>query len=278
MPTDFDTCGLVIDGIKCYAPHLAMENEGFPRGAFERLFDLEAKNFWFRSRNRLIQSLVRKYIGTQSSSNFLEIGCGTGFVLTGLSRFKNLELVGAEIYLDALKLARTRLPRVDFIQVDATRLPFVDHFDAIGAFDVLEHITEDYLAIENICRALKVGGYFFVSVPQHSFLWSTSDERAFHKRRYSRKELRHKLEKAGFKIQFVSSFVFFLFPIMAFARLADRKSTSRMSNKEPSHDELSLPRLVDAIFEVFMRIDESLINFGISLPWGGSIVVVARKA
>ncbi|MEB3190054.1 MAG: hypothetical protein VKL42_06890, partial [Snowella sp.] len=37
-----------------FAPDLATESEGFDAGFFPQLAKLEAKNFWFRSRNRLI--------------------------------------------------------------------------------------------------------------------------------------------------------------------------------------------------------------------------------
>ena len=42
-------------------------------------------------------------------------------------------------------------------------------------------------------------------------------------------------------------------------------------------DELRLPRVVDGIMDGAMRIDEALIRAGVSLPAGGSLLVVGEK-
>jgi len=72
-----------VDGFPLLAPALAEGGAGFPPEAFEILAALEAKNFWFRSRNKLIVwALKRHFPATQ---RYLEIGCGTGYVLAGVA-------------------------------------------------------------------------------------------------------------------------------------------------------------------------------------------------
>ena len=202
---------VIIEGIKCYAPESALENKDFDKKAFGMLYELEEKNFWFRARNNVIKTLVGRYFGKNVSGKFLEIGCGTGYVLKGLESFDKLKLFGAEIYLEGLKYSKLRLPEVEFVQLDATVLPFENKFDCVGAFDVLEHIEKDENVMTGVYYALKENGVFFISVPQYKFMWSYLDDVACHKRRYSKKEMITKLEKAGFKITYTSSFVFVLF-------------------------------------------------------------------
>lgn len=261
----------LIEGIKCYAPEFASENDGFNKEAFELLYGLESKNFWFRARNELIVFLVQKHHPASVRTKYMEIGCGTGFVLSGLSKLKNLSLVGSEIYVQGLKLAQRRNPGVDFVQVDARAMPFYNEFDGIGAFDVLEHIKEDERVIENVYGALKPGGKFLVSVPQYQFLWSQVDVRAHHQRRYSRSELHRKLVKAGFSVVFTSSFVTALFPVMLGSRLLRRRRTSALSS------ELHLPSLINCLFYFFTKIDVLLVKVGLRLPFGGSLVCIAVK-
>ena len=55
------------------------EPEGFPEEAFDHLAALEDGNFWFRSRSGLIAWAVGRYF--PQASRLLEIGCGTGVVL-----------------------------------------------------------------------------------------------------------------------------------------------------------------------------------------------------
>ena len=266
----------IIDGIKCFAPDVAYENSDYPTGHFDRLFLLEENNFWFKSRNRIIECLFSKYLGRKDRKKILEIGCGTGFVLKGLSRFTNLELYGAELYIEGLKFAKKRLPEAEFIQLDAKDIPYEAYFDAVGAFDVLEHIDEDILIMKNVNKSLRSKGLFFITVPQHKWLWSGQDETAYHKRRYSRKEMFEKLKLSGFSIEFISSYIFLLLPIMFLSRLK-MKLAKQKSKKEYSYDELLVHPLINKALDLIIRFDELLIKFGVSIPCGGSMAVVARK-
>lgn len=203
-----------------------------------------------------------------------EIGCGTGYVPDGLKSFHNLTLSGSEIYVEGLKYARKRLPGVEFFQADATELPVENYYDAIGAFDVLEHIDADKRAIESVYKSLKSDGYFFITVPQFQWMWSREDDVAFHKRRYAKEGLAKKLKDVGFQILFINSFVATLFPFMVFQRLIGRITSKQNSTATQG---LRLPFLLNKVFYFLMFIDLALIKVGISLPWGGSLVCVVRK-
>ncbi len=267
----------IIDGIKCYSPEHAIENKNFQTEGFDILYKVEENNFWFRSRNNIITHLFKKHLGTDKIKDILEIGCGTGFVLKGLSQFKNYNLTGGEIYLEGLKFARKRLNDVDFIQLDASKMPFTDKYDAVGAFDVLEHIDDDELVIENVFKSLKDGGKFFLSVPQYMFMWSLADEIAYHKRRYSKKELLKKVSNAGFEIEYVGSFVTILFPLMYVSRMMQKSTNDKDKIEVTDYHEFEISDSVNKIFEKFMKIDEMFIKSGISLPFGGSLILVAGK-
>ena len=268
-----------IDGFKCYAPELAEENGDFDVSSFYHLYAIENTNFWFVSRNNVIKTLVEKYCAGKilQKNRFLEIGCGTGYVLKGLSKFRYLELKGAEIYLQGLKYARSRLPGVTLTQLDATKIPFEDEFNSIGAFDVLEHIDADELVIEQIYSALKNGGLFFISVPQYKWLWSRTDEYARHKRRYSRKELITKLKVKGFTIKYITSFAFILFPLMIASRWFSGIEKIKKSDNCKRSPEINLNPVMNSFLKYLMKIDEWLIKCRVSLPFGGSLIVIAEK-
>lgn len=266
---------VIIDGFRCYAPALALGSEDFPVDAYDRLCRLEDGHFWFRARNRIILSMVRRYMSQQTRPRVLEIGCGTGYVLQGLASEGRYDLTGTEVHIAGLRHARRRLPSVEFVQSDARDLPYESEFDVIGAFDVIEHIIEDTEVLASMFRALNPGGIAIITVPQHRWLWSAIDEQVGHKRRYSRKELLSKLTEAGFEVLRVTSFVTTLLPVLFATRLGKRES--RAKGAEADWSELEISPSTNAVCSAGMRIDEALIRAGISLPAGGSLLAVARK-
>lgn len=263
----------VVDGFDAFAPEFAHEGGGgFKADYFATLAAQEEQHFWFRVRNKLILWAIRKYINDFDS--FLEIGCGTGFVLRGVSQeFPGRRIVGSEIFTTGLGFASARLPKAHLMQMDACRIPFIDEFDVIGAFDVLEHIKDDETALAQIYKALKPGGVFLLTVPQHAWLWSPVDDYAFHKRRYSENDLVCKLERCGFEILRSTSFVTTLLPAMMLSRTLQR----RKSGASDGASEFKIGALMNFIFESLLNLDFAGIRLGMNFPVGGSRLVVARK-
>lgn len=266
----------IIEGIKCYNPEIAEAYKNYPSAGFDVIEKQEKAIFWCRSRLRLLKSIIAKY--SKKNTSFLELGCGTGFFIRELSKNLNLKIIGSDIYLTGLKYAQKKSPDIEFIQLDATSNCISEKFDIIGAFDVIEHIENDEAVIANVYHSLTEGGYFIITVPQYQFLWSKLDELVKHQRRYSKTELFTKLNKNGFTIAFHSSFVFTLFPLMYLSRFFDKK---HIPTNEFSADEFEkrvrLPKFLDWIFDKLMYIDEYLIGLGLSLPFGGSLLVVGKK-
>ncbi len=264
----------LIDGFRAFAPSLATDNAGFRVEYFEELARLEADNFWFRARNDLIVWALQQSFPEIRS--FLEIGCGTGFVLRGIHEADpSIELSGSEIFSAGLAFAAARVPSARFSQMDARHIPYRDEFDAIGAFDVLEHIEEDTTVLAEVAKAVRPGGGFIATVPQHPALWSLQDEHAHHVRRYTARGLRRKVEAAGFEVVRMTSFVSLLLPMLVAARLRPRGPTADVGFD--AMDELRQPHAVNVALEAVMTVERSLIRRGVSFPAGGSLLLVARK-
>lgn len=260
-----------IDGFLAWAPELAYQNDGFDEHNFDTLARIEEGNFWFRTRNRIVLWALRKYFPEFKS--LLEVGCGTGFVLSGIAQqYPSLRTVGSEIHVAGLAYAAKRLPRTELIQMDARRLPYQSEFDIVAAFDVIEHIAEDDLVLQEIYQAVKPGGGCLITVPQHKWLWSPIDEIACHQRRYSAKELHRKVTTAGFEIVRSTSFVTLLLPLMLLSRL-----TSRQADKKTASEALALRPWLNRMLEAVMRLEIILIKMGIRLPIGGSRLLVLRR-
>lgn len=262
-----------LNGLYAHAEEFAHGGGGFNPDYFEKLASLEAANFWFKARNELIVWALQKYnSGTQS---LLEVGCGTGFVLSGIAKcYPQIALSGSEIFISGLSHAAARLPAAQFMQMDARFVPYLDEFDAVGAFDVLEHIEEDQAVLSQLHQALKPQGVLLLTVPQHPWLWSANDEYACHVRRYSAEEIHRKLVGTGFNIERSTSFVSLLMPAM----MLSRQTANNRSGKRDAMAELRMSSQLNSFFLNVMRMEQKFIKLGVNFAIGGSRLIVARKS
>lgn len=247
-----------------------MIDSPFPEHAFTYLAAAEDRHWWFRSRNTLILwALLTK---ARSFKKYLEIGCGTGYVLKAVaSQFPGVHLCASEYYEAGLVHAKRRVPSCSFSAMDATKMADHQVYDCIGCFDVIEHIEEDQQVLHNFFRALRPGGSVVLTVPQHPWLWSQADEFAHHQRRYTAAELHRKLKLAGFRRSYSGSFVSLLLPVMVVQRF--------MARQRPysPDQEFKISRALNAFLLSIMRIELLLIRLGVRFPVGGSLLIVAQK-
>jgi len=258
-------------GRRLFAPHLA-QGGGFDADyIFDDLMAAEPRHFWFRSRRRLILDALRQHF--PQMRRFLDVGCGTGFVLEGVARtFPGVEMVGSDVRANALDRAATRVPGAVLLQMDARRMPFTESFDVIGAFDVIEHIPEDAEVLAEMRRALRPGGGLVLTVPQHAFLWNEADDFSHHQRRYSRGRLRERVHGAGFELLQVTSFCAILMPLL----IADRWLRRLRRAPYDPRAELRITPL-NGMLERALRVEGALIARRVSFPAGGSLLAVARR-
>ncbi|WP_426441316.1 class I SAM-dependent methyltransferase [Bradyrhizobium genosp. P] len=254
-----------------FSPELANTTSGFDPDAFDTVAQFEAGHFWFVTRNRLIVGLADRFFPRARS--FMEIGCGTGFVLRAIAGSREWDrLVGSELHPAGLAYARKYLPpKVEFVQMDARDLPAERIVDLTGAFDVVEHIADDEAVLRGLRSATKSGGGTIIAVPQHPWLWSRADEIFHHQRRYRRGELEAKLRCNGFEVLFSSSFTSLLLPLMMVSRFKPRKASAIEDVYE-----YKLNPAINALFRGILEAEVRMALAGVRWPVGGSRVVVGR--
>lgn len=260
------------EGLLQFAPELIDSDELYPAEIIDELARLESQNFWFRSRNSLIKWALREYFPNLKS--FFEVGCGNGFVLSGVQEeFRDAALYGCDGLPPALAYAQRRLQHASFYQMDARRLPFVNCFDVAGVFDVIEHIDEQEEVLEQLHKVLVPGGGLLLTAPKYRWLWSKCDDYVKHVRRYDDAELESKVEAAGFRIVKSISFVSLLLPVLVASRIWQKVSPRPYNIMS----ELRIQGALGGALERVMGIERILIQKGVSAPFGGSVLVIAEK-
>lgn len=164
--------------------------------ALLEMINAEDKHPWYRAR----LNIVKQWALTLPEESFgVDIGCGSGAAAQLIMRNYDLEVVGYDISPDAVIASKAR--GVTTHQADVSKLPIKsDSQDFALALDVIEHLEDRKILLEEILRILKPGGRCLITVPAHMWLWSKHDELNHHFRRYSKSILIEDLQFVGFEI------------------------------------------------------------------------------
>lgn len=253
---------------------VSAEAKEFGDDTFRRMQSFEERSFYSRARRKLIQWAIAKYF--PNFSNFYDFGAGTGYVLEGVRAVRpRARLFGSDLSFDALAWVDARFRGdVTLFHADARHIPYADHFDVIGAFDVLEHIDDDREALDALYRAARSGGGVVITTPQHMSLWSALDEEAGHKRRYEGDELADKTRAVGFDVLLDTSFMATMFV----PQYVSRRWLTRLAGRQSMEAENMLPAPLNGLFAAILGVELMLLRAGARFSFGGTRLVVARKA
>lgn len=222
-----------------------------------KLAALEDRHWWYAERRHL---LARQLSGLPPG-RALDIGAAGGGN-TRVLRSRGWQAVALEYTAEGAEVAQER--GLSVIRADATALPAADAaFDAVVAYDVLEHIPDDRGAVREIRRVLRPGGHLLVAVPVDMRLWSAHDVAVGHVRRYSKETIVELIAGAGFAVEQVMPWMVLLRPAVAWKR---RSSTGSDLDEVPRWLNTGLHAVVTAERHLPLR----------RLP-GVSVLVRARR-
>jgi ubiquinone/menaquinone biosynthesis C-methylase UbiE len=240
---------------------------------YKIMFNIEDNYWWYVGLRQLVLSYME---GKDKRINLriLDAGCGTGGMSTALKAYKPYAIDYSE---EAICYSKSR--KIDNIaRASVCCMPFKNgFFDIVISLDVLYHInvTDDVDTLKEINRVIDKEGVLLLHLPAYNFLRSRHDEAVQTKRRYTVKELKQKVETAGFEIEKITYRNVFLFPIAVIRRILEKLF---LSNEKHTESELKpLSPFTNDIFTRILLFENKLIKSGISFPFGLSIYCVARK-
>jgi O-antigen biosynthesis protein len=99
------------------------------------------------------------------SKRVLDVGCGTGYGAWHLSGVA-ASVVGIDISRQAIRLAKSKYPSLQYAVMDAHDLEFEDStFDLVVSTENFEHLADQYRHLRELRRVLVPGGLCFIATP-----------------------------------------------------------------------------------------------------------------
>ena len=267
--------GLIRDTAGRWVPTDASgEAISYPSDGANLCFGVEDASFWFAHRNDVIAETVNRF---PPKGAIFDIGGGNGFVAKGLAE-RGFEVVLVEPSRDATAHAVSRaLTNVVCGTVADARF-HPGTLGAAGLFDVIEHIEDDVGFLRGLRPLLMADAPLYFTVPAFETLWSVDDDEAGHFRRYRRRTLAATLDAAGFDLIYATYIFAFLLPGIALLRsLPSRLGLRRPLDEQSIAKEHDVPRWSRALVAPFLSTERRLIRRGFELPFGASILAVARE-
>ncbi len=133
-------------------------------------------------------------------SRILDVACGTGYGTAMVSdATKTKEVYGVDISSEAIGFARERYQddNTTFLKANVYDIPFKnEYFDAIVAFEMIEHLDKLSTFLKEADRVLQKGGILVVSTPNRLITSPEGDLMSpYHTQEYDPSELKQLLSK-----------------------------------------------------------------------------------
>ncbi len=262
---------LVIDDIVIFNPEMDEKCNDYDSSGLDVLHKVENSHFWFLQRKKVIKYFFNRYVS--KVDKVIEIGSGTGNV-TIMLKDDGYDIAAGEIHTAGLKYAQA-YGVLKCYQFDLFKIPFINEFDTICMFDVLEHLEYEKEALNNISKSLTENGKLILTVPAYNVLWNRDDAIAFHKRRYTKHHLNKTLIENGFEIIESKYFFASILPLLLLRRFLNKDDGSQIKSDESTMD-VKQPFFINSMLNFILSIEFIFFKL-LPIPFGGSIIVVARK-
>jgi SAM-dependent methyltransferase len=247
----------------------------YPEEGNNLYFALEDDSFWFRHRNHVIIAVMRQFA---PPGPLFDIGGGNGYVAFGIERAGFPTVLVEPGRAGAENACRRGLRHV--ICATTEEAGFVPGtMDAVGLFDVLEHIRDDVVFLASLRRLMRSGARIYLTVPAFQLLWSREDEFAGHYRRYTSSALAKVLQAAGFAVEYLTYFFWFLpLPVLLLRSIPSRFGWRGHPSPQSARREHSASGgLAGWLVERALSCELAWLARGRTLPFGGSCLAVARS-
>ena len=150
---------------------------------------------YLKNYNKFVLLLMKRHI---SEGPILDYGSGLGDFAKQLND-SGYECDGVEIDVEANLESQKKGIKTFYSLTEVKRL-----YPTITSLNALEHIENDEKILKNLFNIIQDNGTLVLYLPASMAVWSNMDVEVGHYRRYSKKDIIHKLHSAGFNVTYSS--------------------------------------------------------------------------
>lgn len=230
-------------------------------------------HFWLQWRLAALSKQLKSLgIPLEKELKVFDIGCGCGILRNQIEAISNWVIDGADLNLEALSKAKPRRGKILYYDIYDEQNQFMEVYDIVILFDILEHIHDVGSFIKSALRHLKKNGYLLVNVPALQMFYSNYDTIMGHLRRYNLKTLSKMFEGFNFKIIDVRYWGLSMLPLLALRKLI-------MSLRPPDTQTVKCgfnpPNVfANSMLKQIMRLETNILSKPL---WGTSVLLAGKK-
>ena len=192
---------------------------------FKMMYEAEEKLWWYRILHEKILTEIQIKFTSKKDISILDIGCGTGGLLSFLRQSNYTNLQGIDYSEHSIHFSKLRNLNVKKINIDNIDIMFQhQQFDVIICNDVFYCLDKSQIinALQNIEALLKTNAIFISNNNAFNIFYGTHDIAVGGKWRFTLKDFQEFTEKTSLKIQYHSYWTWVLSPLVLSIRISQQ--------------------------------------------------------
>ncbi len=242
---------------------------------FDNIAAAERDMWWYRGMRDILFAMLDSVVRARKYERVLEAGCGTAYFSKILSGRYGWQMVPLDADAAGLRYARG-LGAERLIRGNVAALPFATaSFDALVSIDVITHLERgsEQDAFAEFARVLKPGGLLLLRSAALDALRSRHSQFIHEEQRFTRGQLTGALQRAGFRVERATYANALLLPVALFKF----RVWEALTRAEPASGVHAVPRWMDRMLYLPLRVEAAWIGAGRSIAVGQSVILIARR-
>lgn len=246
---------------------------------FRMMYEAEEKLWWYRILHEKILTEIQHSFGKKKEISILDIGCGTGGLLTFLRKNNYSNTQGIDYSDYSIHFSKSRNLNVQKMSIDDLNTNFhPQQFDVIICNDVFYCLEKPQIinVLHNISNLLKPNGIFLSNNNAFDIFYGTHDIAVGGKWRFTLQDFQAFTSKSALKIQYHSYWTWVLSPLVLAIRVSQQIQLKLgLIDTQKLVSDVSVPsHWLNEFFYKVVKNEEKVLRQGF---FGSSLFFTARK-